>query len=85
MIQSARRDAFELAGKRQMDGFLLKKIDEDAHRLAERAKGKLYGTRLRLAERDTEKSPYRSISRQQTNAQVIASFMRQQKGQVVTA
>jgi hypothetical protein len=83
MIQAARCEAFRKAGNREMDGFLLKKIDEDSERLFARAKGKLFGTVLKLQERDAASSaPYRSISRQQTNAEVIAQFKRNMRTQV---
>lgn len=79
MIQAARCDAFRKAANREMDGFLLKRIDEDSERLFARAKGKLFGTVLKLQERDTaNKAPNRSSSRQLTNAEVIAQFKRNQ-------
>jgi len=76
MIQAARCDAFRKAGNREMDGFLLKKIDEDSERLFARAKGKLFGTVLKLQERDAGSKSPRSESRQLSNAEVIAQFKR---------
>lgn len=79
MIQSERQAALVDRVAGVIDGFEYMRVDKDAHRLAERAKGKLYGTVLKLKERDT--TPSRS-PRSQSNADVIAQFKRINRVQV---
>ncbi len=73
LIASARRDAIEATSQRLMDGFTCKRIDQDAHRLVERAKGKLYGTRQRLAEQNTNSAKGKKENIQ-SSRDVIARF-----------
>lgn len=82
LIGSALCDARSLVASKRMDGFTFKRIDEDAQRLFARAKGKVYGTALRLRERDTNTSSSRN-SRQQSNADVVAMFKKMCLPQVV--